>query len=214
MSNVDFLAPFDQALARALPGFERIDAIARLSGGASQETWSFDALIHGKHEPLILLQPRRRRARYRGIGIPDPLETEAIVIEAARMTGVAAPRVRYVLKDGDNVGHGYVMDRLPGETIARKILRDTEFDAILRLAHQCGAILAKIYQVDTAGHPKVLPFIDGPAQLRRYRDLYDFDNYPHPVFEMAFKWLEPRMAQAKRQRWCMATSARQYANLT
>jgi aminoglycoside phosphotransferase (APT) family kinase protein len=24
-------------------------------------------------------------------------------------------------------------------------------------------------------------------------------DYPHPVFEMAFKWLEPRMASAKRQ---------------
>ena len=200
MTNVDFLAPLDRALALALPGFERVDAITRLSGGASQETWSFDALIDGKHEPMILRRSPGGGARVTEGSASIPLETEAIVIEAARMTGVAAPRVRYVLKTDDMVGHGYVMDRLPGETIARKILRDPEFDSVRpRLAHQCGAILAKIHQVDTTVLSQVLPVIDGPSQLRRYRDLYDAYNYPHPVFEFAFKWLEPRMGHAKRQ---------------
>ncbi|HSC61020.1 MAG TPA: phosphotransferase family protein [Rhizomicrobium sp.] len=200
MTNVDFLAPLDQALARAVPGFERVDAITRLSGGASQETWSFDALIDGKHEPLILRRSPGGGARVTEGAASIPLETEAIVIEAARMAGVAAPRVRYVLKEDDKVGHGYVMDRLAGETIARKILRDGDFDAVRpHLARQCGGILAKIHQVDTAALSKVLPFIDGPSQLRRYRDLYDAYDYPHPVFEFAFKWLEPRMARAKRQ---------------
>ena len=200
MTNVDFLAPLDQALARAVPGFERVDAITRLSGGASQETWSFDALIDGKHEPLILRRSPGGGARVTEGAASIPLETEAIVIEAARMAGVAAPRVRYVLKEDDKVGHGYVMDRLAGETIARKILRDGDFDAVRpHLARQCGGILAKIHQVDTAALSKVLPFIDGPSQLRRYRDLYDAYDYPHPVFEFAFKWLEPRMARTKRQ---------------
>jgi aminoglycoside phosphotransferase (APT) family kinase protein len=197
--NVDFLPALDRALAHAWTGFERVDAIARLSGGASQETWSFDALIHGTHEPMIL-----RRApggeRSTGSGSSVPLETEAVVIEAARAAGVVAPRVRYVMKFEDGVGHGYVMDRLPGETIARKILRDTAFDAVRpRLAYQCGEILAHIHKVDAAPLKAVLPAIDGPSQLRRYRDLYDAYNYPHPVFEYAFKWLESRMAQAKRQ---------------
>jgi aminoglycoside phosphotransferase (APT) family kinase protein len=171
-----------------------------LSGGASQETWSFDALIDGKHEPLILRRSPGGGARVTEGAASIPLETEAIVIEAARMAGVAAPRVRYVLKEDVKVGHGYVMDRLAGETIARKILRDGDFDAVRpHLARQCGGILAKIHQVDTAALSKVLPFIDGPSQLRRYRDLYDAYDYPHAVFELAFKWLEPRMARAKRQ---------------
>jgi len=200
MSQADFLADLDHTLARALPGFERVDTITRLSGGASQETWSFDALINGKREPLILRRSPGGGARVTEGSASIPLETEAVVIETARVTGVAAPRVRYVLKDADKVGHGYVMDRLAGETIARKILRDTEFDAVRpRLAHQCGAILAKIHQVDTTVLSNVLPVIDGPSQLSRYRDLYDSYNYPHPVFEFAFKWLEPRMARATRQ---------------
>ncbi|HEY5336773.1 MAG TPA: phosphotransferase, partial [Rhizomicrobium sp.] len=120
--NADFLSDLNRALARAIPGFERVETITRLSGGASQETWSFDALIHGAREPLILRRaPGGERTTESASAVP--LETEAVVIEAARAAGVAAPRVRYVLKFEDNVGHGYVMDRLPGETIARKILR-------------------------------------------------------------------------------------------
>ena len=115
---------------------------------------------------------------------------------------MASPRPAYAMcsKPEDGVGIGYVMDRLPGETIARKILRDGEFNTVRpKLARQCGAILARIHQVDTASLTAVLPVIDGPRQLRRYRDLYDAYNYPHPVFEFAFKWLKPRMAKAKRQ---------------
>ena len=196
---VDFLPALDRALARALPEFERVDTITRLSGGASQETWAFDALIHGHREPLILRRaPGGERVTESASAVP--LETEAIVIEAARAAGVAAPRVRYVMRFEDGVGHGYVMDRLPGETIARKILRDVEFDAVRpRLAYQCGEILARIHKVDTVPLAKVLPVIDGATQLRRYRDLYDAYSYPHPVFEYAFRWLESRMGNAGRQ---------------
>jgi aminoglycoside phosphotransferase (APT) family kinase protein len=200
MADVDFLASLNGALAKAIPGFERITAIARLSGGASQETWAFEATVRGKTEPLILRRSPGGGERVSSSGNAVPLETEAVVIEASRATGVLAPRVRYVLKPEDGVGYGYVMDRMQGETIARKILRDVEFDPIRpRLAYQCGQILAKIHAVDTAPIAKYLSVIDGPSQLHHYRDLYDSYNYPHPVFEFAFKWLEPRMAKAKRQ---------------
>jgi aminoglycoside phosphotransferase (APT) family kinase protein len=196
----DFLPPLETALRQAIPDLKRLDNAARLSGGASQETWTIDAVTGSGSEPLIL-----RRAPG---GIPRvmndtstsvQLETEAVAIEASRKLGVAAPRVRYVLKPEDNVGQGYVMDRLRGETIARKILRDREFDAVRpRLAFQCGEILARIHAVDPTPLANILNVIDGPTQLKRYRDTYLSYDYPHPVFELAFKWLEPRMRPAKK----------------
>jgi aminoglycoside phosphotransferase (APT) family kinase protein len=197
----DFTPALERALASAIPGFEGIGALTRLSGGASQETWSFDAKVSDHVDPLILRRSPGGAPRAPGQGSNSvPLETEAIVIEASRAAGVAAPRVRYVLKPEDDAGIGYVMDRLSGETIARKILRDAEFaDVRPKLARQCGEILARIHAVDIAPLRSVLPVVDGPAQLRRYRDIYDLYNYPHPVFELAFQWLEPRMAQARRQ---------------
>jgi aminoglycoside phosphotransferase (APT) family kinase protein len=200
--DADFSPALDQAMRRALPGLLRIEGLVRLSGGASQETWSFDAACDGGVISLILRRgpgglPKANAENSTSV----PLATEAVAIEAARKSGVRAPGVRLVLKDSDGLGEGYVMDRLPGETLARRILRDKEFDAVRGdLARQCGEILARIHDVPlTPDLRAVLPVVDGPAQLRRYRDIYDLYDYPHPMFELAFKWLEPRMAKAKRQ---------------
>ena len=194
----DFFWPLNRALAGAIPGFERIVYCNRLSGGASQETWAIDGIVNLRAEPLILRRSPGGAARVTEGSNAVTLETEAMVIETARQQGAATPRVRYVLKPEDGVGHGYVMDRLPGETIARKILRDPEFDVVRpRLSLQCGEILARIHQVDVRPLREHLRVTDGPAQLRHYRDLYDSYDYPHPVFEFAFKWLEPRMFKPK-----------------
>lgn len=190
----DFLPALERALNM------RVERLTRLSGGASQETWSFDGVRGDETLPLIL---RRAPGGVRVIAEGStsvPLSTEAAVIEASRAAGVAAPRVRYVLKDEDGAGQGYVMDRLGGETIARKILRDDAFAAARpKLARQCGEILARIHKVDTAPLEHLLPVVDGPTQLRGYRDIYDTFDYPHPVFELAFQWLEPRMKAGARQ---------------
>ncbi len=190
----DFLPALERALSL------RVENLTRLSGGASQETWSFDATGNGETLPLILRRaPGGTRVVAEG-STSVPLSTEAAVIEASRAAGVLAPRVRYVLKDEDGAGQGYVMDRLPGETIARKILRDEAFAPVRpKLARQCGEILARIHKVDTAPMRHLLPAVDGPAQLRAYRDSYDAFDHPHPVFDLAFQWLEPRMAGAARQ---------------
>ena len=200
--NADFAPALEHALRPALPGLLKLDALSRLSGGASQETWSFDAICKDEVVPLILRRSPGGQPRVTGeTSTSVPLETEAIAIEASRAAGVKAPHVRYVLQERDGVGQGYVMDRLRGESIARKILRDKEFDAIRpHLARQCGEIAARIHAVTlTPELRKVLQVVDGRAQLNRYRTIYDTYDYPHPVFEMAFKWLEPRMASAKRQ---------------
>ena len=197
--NPDFFPALEQALANALHGLERVENVRRLSGGASQETWSFDTVVNGRIEPLILRRSPGGAERVTTGSHAVTLETEALVIEASRAQSVAAPRVRHVLSPDEGVGHGYVMDRLPGETIARKILRDAEFaDVRPKLAHQCGEILARIHQVNTDPLRDALAVIDGPTQLRRYREIYDTYDYPHPIFEFAFKWLEPRMANSGR----------------
>ncbi len=145
-----------------MPGLSQLTHVARLSGGASQETWALDAIVAGATLPLILRRTPGGQARATGSGTSVPLATEAIVIETCREAGVAAPRVRCVLTPEDGIGDGYVMDRLPGETIARKILRDSAFDAVRPdLARQCGEALARIHKVD------IEPLRSGVAERRR-----------------------------------------------
>ncbi len=188
----EFGPAFAQVVARAIAGISTIANLKRLSGGASQETWSFDGIGPTGTTPLILRRAPGGRTVQRS-GNAVPLATEAKVIRLAKAAGVPVPWVPYVLTEDDNLGPGYVMGRVEGETIARKILRDPDYaEARPKLARQCGQILAAIHALDRSplGELNVVP---ADVQLDQYRTLYDTYDYPHPVFEVAFKWLEQRL---------------------
>ena len=186
-------APLAEAIRRKVQGATGIANLKRLSGGASQETWAFDVTTGGAPIPLILRRaPGGRRMEGRS-GAAAGLETEAQLIMLAGAAGVAVPPVRLVLEEADGVGVGFVMDRIEGETIARKILRDAEFaDARPRLARQCGEILAKLHKIDKAKLPPLRVSPAG-AEIEQYFQTYKAHNHPHPVFELAFRWLRERV---------------------
>jgi len=179
-------------LKRHIGDATEVRELRRLSGGANQETWSFDAVIAGAPCPLILRRTpggaRNLAANASGL----TLEIEAKLIDLAGRSGVPVPAVRCVLQPADDLGSGFVMDRIPGETIARRILRNDEFaDVRPRLARQCGSILAAIHGI-AIGDLK-LALSPAQAQLDQYRSLYDAYDHPHPVFEIAFRWLADRI---------------------
>jgi aminoglycoside phosphotransferase (APT) family kinase protein len=181
-----------ELLRRRIGDATEVRELRRLSGGANQETWSFDAEIAGASLPLILRRTpggaRNLAAGASGLS----LEMEAKLIDLAGRSGVPVPGIRGVLEAADDLGSGFLMDRIPGQTIARKILRDDEFAHVRpRLARQCGSILAAIHRV----HIGDLKLALSPAreQLDQYRSLYDAYGHPHPVFEIAFRWLADRI---------------------
>jgi len=91
------------------------------------------------------------------------------------------------------------MERIDGETIARKILRDEPYaNARTRLAFQCGEILARLHAIDTGSWRGRLSELTAPRQLEQYRDSYDSYDDPHPVFEVAFRYLKDRLAEPDR----------------
>ena len=62
-------------------------------------------------------------------------------MQLAHDAGLPSPRVMHVLKPEDELGPGFIMQRVEGETIARKILRDEEFaKARPMLARQLGRV--------------------------------------------------------------------------
>ena len=192
----DFREALHAALARELGDVQSMGDLARLSGGASQETWAFTLVTKsGGARKFILRRTPGGAATAGGAGAAIGLPTEAAVIEAARAAGVAAPAVVYVLKPEDGAGVGYVMARIEGETLARKILRDAEFDAVRpRLAAQCGEAMARIHATPLEGLPH-LPRLDGQGQLRQYYERYQSYDQPKPVFELAFKWLKDNLKE-------------------
>jgi aminoglycoside phosphotransferase (APT) family kinase protein len=167
-----------------------IEALRRLTGGASRETWSFDArTADGTHHALVL-----RRDPGSNVGSADR-STEFRLLQAAGAAGVPVPTVRFMLDEADDLGDGFVMDRIEGETIPRRILRDEEYaTARLGLTAACGKIAAQIHAVDAATLPKLM--VQGPReQIDQYRVVLDTLGEPHPAFELGLRWLEDHLPE-------------------
>lgn len=195
MSDISDIAHSLIGVAQAIAGAEaRPTALRRLSGGASQETWSFDIETGDVSRGYIL----RRAPGGVSLSVSAQsigLETEARVIKAALATGAPAPAVAHVCTDADGLGAAYVMERLPGETIARKILRDATFEkARPVLAAQCGAALARIHATPVDALPP-LPFSGAHEQLDRYEEIYRTFDTPRPIFDLAFRHLRDRASK-------------------
>ena len=151
-----------------------------LTGGASRETWALDARAAGRVHELIL------RRDPPGAHRPG-LELESAAFRAAHRAGVPAPRVLATGTNDGPLGYPFILsERIPGETLGRRILRDAQFDAVRpTLAARCGEILARIHAIDPAEIPR-LPRIDALATLR---DKLDFYADPLPLFELGYAWL-------------------------
>ncbi len=173
----------------------RIDGLRLLTGGASRQTWSFDAVIEhpdGRSETLPLVLRMDPRA---APGIMSR-ETEFRLLKAAAEEGVPVPRV-HLLGDDSLGAPSFLMERVEGETIARRLLRDDAYaNARNVMAAQLGAILAAIHRVPLDKHD--LGALPAPAPGRSPADT-EIDRFeqtyravtpePHPAFELAFRWL-------------------------
>jgi aminoglycoside phosphotransferase (APT) family kinase protein len=159
----------------------------RLSGGASQETWSFD-IIHpaGNIGAILRRSPQGYGAApARAAG----LNAEAVLMRRAYDAGVPSPRVLHVLEPQDELGVGFIMERVEGETIPRKILRDGQFaQARPKLARQLGKVLALIHGLELPQLPELRQMTAAKEIAELERDYRGFD-WPRPVFELALRWL-------------------------
>lgn len=200
----DFLLrAFPQQQHQAVTQLEVRD-LRLLTGGASRQTWSFDVGFEkadGQTETLPLI--------IRG----DPQEgpqgfmdrsLEYRVIAAAHAEGVLAPKPYFV--GDDSLGMPFfIMERIEGETLPRRLFRDAQYaQARQVVAAELGAILARIHRVPVDKHGLGdLPAPQGTntaaeEELARYEDKYEtMAREPHPVFELAFRWLRQHLPQER-----------------
>jgi len=180
-------AELSRCIASFYPGATGVTGAAKLSGGASQETWSFD-IVHpdGKVGAILRRAPQGYGAApTRAAG----LDAEARLMQLAHEAGVPSPRVMHVLEPEDGLGAGFIMARIEGETIARKILRDDTFaNARPLLAHQLGKVAAGIHGLPRSELPK-LREMSAAKEIAEIGREYRGFNWPRPVFELALRWL-------------------------
>src|SRR5690625_3687603 len=169
-----------------------ISGIGQVAGGASQQTWSFDAKSANGVEPLILRQAQTWASPQQE---SLPLSLEASLIQRVGEAGVPVPDVRYVLQPSDGLGEGFIMERIAGEALPQRILNGPEYAEVLPLlARQCGEILGRLQQIPTGSFPYLRL---APAKIELNRQLQEYRSHGirRPVFELAFRWLQDRLPE-------------------
>ena len=160
-----------------------IESMRLLPGGASKEAWAVDA---GDTRLLV------RRA---GVGVIHrdtlSLEQEFAVLRAAADAGVAVPTpVAYLGELGGR--EAFAMERIEGETIGRRIVRDPPSG----LAEQMAEQLARIHSIEP------LAFLPRGDVVSRFYDELDSVGEPHPAIEYGLLWVRERVTPAAARTFC------------
>ena len=180
-----------------------VSNLRRLPGGASRETWSLDAQFEkdGARQSLALVLRRDPP----GAAVETHRRDEFALLQAATESGVPVPRVHWLADDSETLGAPFfLMERIEGETIARRLLRDDTYATARRvMTAQLGHILAAIHGIDRAQHRLTFlaepPPGESPAanELDRYEQIFRFITPdPHPAFELALRWLRARLPRS------------------
>ena len=159
-----------------------ISRLTRLTGGASRETWSFEAVpADGPPRRLVL------RRDPPGTGRPGGMALEAAAIEAAARVGVAVPPLVDAGADDAVLGSPYLItEHVDGETIPRRLLREARYAGARRtLTAELGRTLARIHSIPVAD----IPDLPGGDPLDELRAAYDELGEPLPAVEIALRWL-------------------------
>ncbi|HEY6300041.1 MAG TPA: phosphotransferase family protein [Candidatus Binatus sp.] len=200
-------------MVRRLIGFiraeGRFDSVAienfrKMPGGASREIWSFDcAMQRGGGTTRRAMVLRRDPGAH---NISTNRRHEFMVIRAAFEERIPVPEVFWVSEDPAVLGSAFfIMERIDGETLARRLLRDDTYARAREVMPiQLADILAKIHRIDPVKHK--LDFLAEPGdnaaltEVKRYEENFRrLALEPHPAFELAFRWLLKRFPKTPRK---------------
>jgi len=167
-----------------------IEDLEPLVGGASRELWSFDLVAGDERRACVL------RRDPEGVGDPEGRRREWEVLRAAFDGGVPVPEPLWFVESDE--GAGFVMERLEGEAIARRLLRDDRYaTARERLTGQLAAAAARTHAIPLEEVPSVEVPAGAPAETAIAALAAELDRIgePHPALELGLRWLRRHLPE-------------------
>jgi aminoglycoside phosphotransferase (APT) family kinase protein len=188
MSLADQLAAY---LTRATGAPTRIESLARISGGASRETYRFDALRDGKRAGYIL------RRDPRGSLIDTDRRAEFLAIRSFAGKGVAAPEALWLETEGAELERPFfIMSRVDGGAAASPFTPDPYGAHAEAIGTRFFSIMGEIAGTPTESLPirEAAEAPDLEACWRRELDYWsgviDADEaHPQPIVRAAIRRL-------------------------
>jgi len=178
----------------------RITDLRRLAGGSSREIWALRVALVGSAQSrdydLVLRRDPPGRAD------EGSRDLEFRVVRRAQRAGVPVPAVHWCCTDPTVLGTSfYLMDRVEGEALPRRLLRDERYrKAREAMTGQLAEIAAAIHRIDP-DDPELAGLPDAsregsPARVeleQATEALRALAPEPHPVLELAARWLSRRL---------------------
>ena len=162
---------------------KKIKNLVPLTGGASAD---INRIIFEDNKEFIV---RRSVVKDKAV-MAIPKNMEAKIQKIVKEYGAPVPEIIMEFSEGAEIGEGYVMQSVGGETIPRKILRDDSYKNIRnKLPYEIGKSLAQIHKTKLE-QLQDLEKITFSGSLEKLFKIYESFDQPQPVFDLAFKWLE------------------------
>ncbi len=187
-------------LRSRLPGASDIavSGIARIPGGASRETWTFDA--EWREDGSTVRRGFIIRRDPTGSLLDTDRDVEFRIYQAMAKAGVPVPPMHWIERDGATLQRPFfVMGRMPGQANAAALMSPNYPGSREEIARQKAEILARIHRADwrALGINEFLgpaPTPDSAAQTEivdRWERIMRLDAMePQPVLELALRWLK------------------------
>ena len=181
----------EETLSKAVGQPVTVTRAAPLAGGASMETWSLDATVNGAPERVVL----RRDMAVNMYAAALTRAQEFHLLGVAHRAGVMVPLPRWCYAGDESTRPFFVMNRVDGESVGRKVVKLPELAAArAAMAREMGRQLARIHAVALTDDLAFLlrpragerPFEEA---LRATRAIVDGLARDNPVWAYALRWL-------------------------
>jgi aminoglycoside phosphotransferase (APT) family kinase protein len=181
----------------------RVSGIARIPGGASRETWTFDAEWREKGTTVRRGFIVRRDPT--GSLLDTDRDVEFRIYQAMATAGVPVPPMYWIEPDGSLLERPFfVMGRVPGQANAASFLSPNAGVSREDLARQKAEVLARIHRADWRSlgveeflGPAPTPDQAAECEIARWETVMRNDMLePQPVLELALRWLKRNKPRA------------------
>ena len=168
-----------------------------LAGGASRDTWFFDATLDSEPQQWVMRRDFPTQMSESAL----TREQEFRLMDSAYQHGVQVAKMRWLCTDKSVLGSDFfIMDYVPGISVGRKVVQLPELtEARQNLPEQLAEQLARIHTLDVEAYN--LDFLqrptDGvsPAQqvVKMTYEVLDSLQIKNPVWEWTLRWAERHM---------------------
>ena len=172
-----------------IPNIISIKSLQRLSGGSSNESWKVTITTKENDQDLVFRRTPDGNTKDEESNNFVGVINEANIMDLAFKFDVPVPKILKVI-DNKDIGKGFFMEFIDGETLGNRIVNSESFDATRpKLASKCGEIIAKIHSIPFSSIDNIRTS-DAYEEIIRYEESYRNHGQQIPVFEYALSWLK------------------------